>query len=167
MTLRKLGAMVLAAVLAAGLLPAGALAARNEKMDADQMDIPAIIEAKDAEGTVNVYHWWTAGGEKDAIESVVDGFSNTYPNIRAKSNAIPGGAGGAMVMKVKVLQDVYKRQIFICSGLHDPVAIETTYPTMQLFSELDIPFTKRMYPGNHMWHPWRQGLYHFLTNLLW
>lgn len=92
MTLRKLGAMVLAAVLAAGLLPAGALAARNEKMDADQMDIPAIIEAKDAEGTVNVYHWWTAGGEKDAIESVVDGFSNTYPNIRAKSNAIPGGA---------------------------------------------------------------------------
>ena len=31
MTLRKLGAMVLAAVLAAGLLPAGALAARNEK----------------------------------------------------------------------------------------------------------------------------------------
>ena len=65
MTLRKLGAMVLAAVLAAGLLPAGALAARNEKMDADQMDIPAIIEAKDAEGTVNVYHWWTAGGEKD------------------------------------------------------------------------------------------------------
>ena len=33
-------------------------------MDADQMDIPAIIEAKDAEGTVNVYHWWTAGGEK-------------------------------------------------------------------------------------------------------
>lgn len=77
-------------------------------MDADQMDIPAIIEAKDAEGTVNVYHWWTAGGEKDAIESVVDGFSNTYPNIRAKSNAIPGGAGGAMVMKVKVLQQAGK-----------------------------------------------------------
>lgn len=55
-----------------------------------------------------MYHWWTAGGEKDAIESVVDGFSNTYPNIRAKSNAIPGGAGGAMVMKVKVLQQAGK-----------------------------------------------------------
>lgn len=62
---------------------------------------------------------------------------------------------------------IREQTIFICSGLHDPVAIETTYPTMQLFSELDIPFTKRMYPGNHMWHPWRQGLYHFLTNLLW
>ena len=46
MTLRKLGAMVLAAVLAAGLLPAGALAARNEKMDADQMDIPRHYRGK-------------------------------------------------------------------------------------------------------------------------
>ena len=67
----------------------------------------------------------------------------------------------------ETLKLLFVWSIFICSGLHDPVAIETTYPTMQLFSELDIPFTKRMYPGNHMWHPWRQGLYHFLTNLLW
>ena len=56
------------------------------------------------------------------------------------------------------------RTLFICSGLHDPATIETTYPTMQLFSELDIPFTKRMY--HHMWHPWRQGLYHFLMDVL-
>lgn len=108
MVLKRFGVLALSAVLALGLLPTGALAARNEKMDADTMDIPAIIEAKDADGTVNVYHWWTAGGEKDAIESVVDGFSDSYPNIRARSNAIPGGAGGAMVMKVKVLQQAGK-----------------------------------------------------------
>ena len=101
MKLKKLGALALAGVLALGLLPTGALAAKNEKRNADEMDMPAIIQDTNAEGTVNVYHWWTAGGEKDAIESVVDGFSNTYPNVRAKSNAIPGGAGGAMVMKVR------------------------------------------------------------------
>ena len=108
MTLRRLAALALCGVMALSALPAGALAARREKMNADDMDIPAILEDTQAGGTVNVYHWWTAGGEKDAIESVVDGFKDVYGKIKAKSNAIPGGAGGAMVMKVKVLQQAGK-----------------------------------------------------------
>ena len=67
-----------------------------------EYDAAALIEDTAAEGSVNVYHWWTAGGEKDAIESVISGFQAAYPSSQAKSNAIPGGAGGAMVMKVKV-----------------------------------------------------------------
>lgn len=108
MKLRRLAALALCGVMALSALPAGALAARREKMNADDMDIPAILEDTQAGGTVNVYHWWTAGGEKDAIESVVDGFKDVYGKIKAKSNAIPGGAGGAMVMKVKVLQQAGK-----------------------------------------------------------
>lgn len=80
----------------------------DKKKNADDLDFAAILEDKAATGTVNVYHWWTAGGEKDAIESVVDGFKNAYESVKAKSNAIPGGAGGAMVMKVKVLQQAGK-----------------------------------------------------------
>ena len=108
MKLRRLAALALCGVMALSALPAGALAARREKMNADDMDLPAILEDTQAGGTVNVYHWWTAGGEKDAIESVVDGFKDVYGKIKAKSNAIPGGAGGAMVMKVKVLQQAGK-----------------------------------------------------------
>ena len=108
MKLKKMAARALALALALGTLPIGALAAKNEKKDAATMDTPAIIEDTGAKGTVNVYHWWTAGGEKDAIQSVVEGFSDSYNNIKAKSNAIPGGAGGAMVMKVKVLQQAGK-----------------------------------------------------------
>ena len=108
MKLRRLAALALCGVMALSALPAGALAARREKMNADDMDIPAILADTQAGGTVNVYHWWTAGGEKDAIESVVDGFKDVYGKIKAKSNAIPGGAGGAMVMKVKVLQQAGK-----------------------------------------------------------
>ena len=108
MKLKKLCALALAAALAVSAFPLSALAAKNEKKDADEMDIPAILEDVGEKGTVNVYHWWTAGGEKDAIESVVDGFKDTYGKIKAKSNAIPGGAGGAMVMKVKVLQQAGK-----------------------------------------------------------
>ena len=108
MKLKRLAAMTMAGMLAFAALPSGALAAKREKKDADTMDIPSILEDVDAKGTVNIYHWWTAGGEKDAIESVVDGFSDSYQRIKAKSNAIPGGAGGAMVMKVKVLQQTGK-----------------------------------------------------------
>ncbi len=81
---------------------------KNPKMNADEMDIKAIIEDKAAEGKANIYHWWTAGGEKDAIESIISGFGSVYSAINARSNAIPGGAGGAMVMKVKVLQQTGK-----------------------------------------------------------
>jgi glucose/mannose transport system substrate-binding protein len=98
-----MAALALALVLILSL-PMGAMAAKNEKRDAADMDIPAILSDTAAKGTASVYHWWTAGGEKDAIESVIDGFNDSYSGIKAKSNAIPGGAGGAMVMKVKVLQ---------------------------------------------------------------
>ena len=108
MKLKNIAAMALAGVMTLGMMPSGALAAKREKINADDLDIPAVLEDVDAKGTVNVYHWWTAGGEKDAVESVVKGFSDTYGKIKAKSNAIPGGAGGAMVMKVKVLQQAGK-----------------------------------------------------------
>ena len=100
--------VVLCTLLAAVLLPAGAMAGRNPKIDAADLDIASIIEDVSADGTANVYHWWTAGGEKQAIESIINGFTDIYTNIEAKSNAIPGGAGGAMVMKVKVLQQAGK-----------------------------------------------------------
>ena len=104
MKLRKLASLVLAGTLALTALPGTSLAAKREKLNAEDMDFPAILQTTDEKGTVNVYHWWTAGGEKDAIESVVKGFTDTYTKVKAKSNASPGGAGGAMVMKVKVLQ---------------------------------------------------------------
>ncbi len=108
MKLRKLGAFLMAGVLTLSALPMGAMAAKREKKNADEMDIPAILQDTDSKGTMSVYHWWTAGGEKDAVNSVVDNFKNYYGKIKAKSNPIPGGAGGAMVMKVKVLQQAGK-----------------------------------------------------------
>lgn len=105
--MKKLLILALIAVLAMSLTPA-ALAAKNPTVNADDLNFEAIIDDTDAAGTVNIYHWWTAGGEKDAIESVVSEFSGIYENIEAKSNPIPGGAGGAMVMKVKVLAQTGK-----------------------------------------------------------
>lgn len=102
MKMKKWIALLLSVILV--LSTASAFAAKNAKIDADDLDFEDIIEDTEVEGAANVYHWWTAGGEKDAIESVVDNFKEIYADIDAKPNAIPGGAGGAMVMKVKVLQ---------------------------------------------------------------
>ena len=108
MNLKKLTALALALILVLAALPTAALAAKNKKYNADDLDFEAIIEDDTAAGSMKVYHWWTAGGEKDAIESVVAQFGELYENIDADPNAIPGGAGGAMVMKVKVLQQTGK-----------------------------------------------------------
>ena len=108
MKLIKIGALLLTGVLAITSLTTSAFAAKREKRSADDIDFAAVLEDTSAKGTVNVYHWWTAGGEKDAIESVIDEFKGAYGKVKTKSNAIPGGAGGAMVMKVKVLQQAGK-----------------------------------------------------------
>ena len=108
MKLKKFGALLLTGVLAITSLTTSAFAAKREKRSADDIDFAAVLEDVSAKGTVNVYHWWTAGGEKDAIESVIDEFKGAYGKVKTKSNAIPGGSGGAMVMKVKVLQQAGK-----------------------------------------------------------
>lgn len=108
MKAKKIATMLLAGLLTVSMLPLNTFAAKQEKKSADDLDMAAIVEDTESKGTVNVYHWWTAGGEKDAIESVVENFSNVFTSTKAKSNAIPGGAGGAMVMKVKVLQQAGK-----------------------------------------------------------
>ena len=81
--------------------PLGSVAARNQKVES--LDTVAVLSDTAATGKFNIYHWWTAGGEKEALETIISSFKRMYPSIEPVSNAIPGGAGGAMVMKVKVL----------------------------------------------------------------
>lgn len=74
---------------AAGLLGAGGLAG-----------------AASAQGNnFEIIHWWTAGGEKDAISALIEGFEEEYPDVQVQNNPAPGGAGSALdtVIKNRVL----------------------------------------------------------------
>lgn len=51
---KRFCAMMLAGALALGACSTSVMAAKNEKMNADEMDIPAILEETDEKGTVNV-----------------------------------------------------------------------------------------------------------------
>ncbi|MEJ2251200.1 MAG: ABC transporter substrate-binding protein, partial [Candidatus Lokiarchaeota archaeon] len=52
---------------------------------------------------VEIYHWWTSGGEAAAINALVDEFSSQYPNTTVQQVQIAGGAGFEMRVKIKTL----------------------------------------------------------------
>ncbi|MFU8868835.1 ABC transporter substrate-binding protein [Natronococcus sp.] len=54
----------------------------------------------DGEGDLEVVHWWTAGGEEEAFEALVDGFESET-EYAVESNPAPGGAGAAIDAEVQ------------------------------------------------------------------
>jgi glucose/mannose transport system substrate-binding protein len=55
---------------------------------------PADVEEAAAEGgKLEVLHWWTSGGEADAMQSLFDAFSAAYPDVEIIDAAIAGGGG--------------------------------------------------------------------------
>ena len=107
MNLKKLAALALALILVLAL-PLGALA---DKIDADDLDFEEIIEDTEAEGLINVYHWWTAGGEKNAIESVV---MDTYLNLAVGACQFLVPPHRRMVFRPAYDDDLLRRSAFFC-----------------------------------------------------
>lgn len=57
--------------------------------------------------SLEIVHWWTAGGEKEALDALLEGFQSEYPDIDVENNPAPGGAGSALdtVIKNRVLNE--------------------------------------------------------------
>ena len=45
---------------------------------------------------LTVYHWWTAGGERQAMDVIFKHFNAANPDIKIVDNPIPGGGGIAL-----------------------------------------------------------------------
>src|SRR5690625_3096663 len=61
-------------------------------------DAPADNDAgsSDSDGgttTLDILSWWTAGGEAEALDAVVSGFTAEHSNIQIENSAVAGGAG--------------------------------------------------------------------------
>jgi len=46
-----------------------------------------------ATGEVEVFSWWTAGGEADGLAAMVEVFNEEYPDLTFVNSAVAGGAG--------------------------------------------------------------------------
>ena len=49
-----------------------------------------------SEASLEIVHWWTAGGEQEAYQSLLTGFQEAYPEVEVTDNPAPGGAGSAI-----------------------------------------------------------------------
>ncbi|WP_331232836.1 ABC transporter substrate-binding protein [Natronorarus salvus] len=70
--------------------------------DADDTDETAD-DANDAdvEEELEIVHWWTAGGEEDALDALLEGYREEYPEYGVENNPAPGGAGAAIDAEIQ------------------------------------------------------------------
>lgn len=50
---------------------------------------------------LEIYHWWTSGGEKAAIDALVEVFKSRYPDVGVIQSPVAGGAGYVMKAVLK------------------------------------------------------------------
>jgi len=53
--------------------------------------------------TFSIYDWWTAGGEAQAIATVLNMYHQAYPDVTIVQNPVAGGAGVNMQAVIKSL----------------------------------------------------------------
>ncbi|MFC4543598.1 ABC transporter substrate-binding protein [Halosolutus amylolyticus] len=89
---------VLQATGAAGIVAmAGCLGGDDGAESLDEL----LDEDPDEFEAVEIGHWWTAGGEEEAFNALVEGFENEYSDISVDPSPSPGGAGSALEADVR------------------------------------------------------------------
>jgi glucose/mannose transport system substrate-binding protein len=56
---------------------------------------------------LQIQHWWTGGDGSEAIQALLDGFKEKYPDVEVNENPVAGGAGENLqaVIKKRVLNN--------------------------------------------------------------
>ena len=67
--------------------------AEEEAAPAEEEAAPAEEEAAPAGDQVEVFSWWTGGGEAAGLEAMIGVFNAEYPDIEFINAAVAGGAG--------------------------------------------------------------------------
>ena len=95
-----LAMLLLTAVVltACGSAPAEPVAedTTSEEADVEEVDVEEVEEAEEAEAgdsEVEVFSWWTGGGEAAGLEAMIEVFNAEYPDIEFINAAVAGGAG--------------------------------------------------------------------------
>jgi len=96
------------------------------------------------ENKLTIYHWWTAGGERQAIDALYAVYKNDNPGVEIFDSPAAGGGGGIMRAAVKTMlmagQPPDTFQITYGPGM---VTSWSTYlePIDDLFTDFPIPET--------------------------
>ncbi len=91
-----LSVLVIAALALAACTPAEPEPVETEEPAATEpaaTEPPAATEAPAEGGQVEVFSWWTGGGEAAGLEAMIAVFAEQYPDIEFVNAAVAGGAG--------------------------------------------------------------------------
>ena len=90
------GALLLLSIVAILAMLVGACAPAQTG-SAPAADSGAAAEAGD--GQLEIFSWWTSGGEVEALQAIYDIFSEQYPNVTIDNAALASGQGQGGNMK--------------------------------------------------------------------
>jgi len=62
-----------------------------------------LLRPAPSANVVEIYHWWTSGGEAAAINALVDVFKAKYPDVAVIQSPVAGGAGYVFQAVIKPL----------------------------------------------------------------
>jgi len=85
--------MVVFALLSALVLSACAAPAAAPAAPADEEAAPAEADAGEGDGELEIFSWWTAGGEAEGLNAMYEVLSSQYPDLEIVNATVAGGAG--------------------------------------------------------------------------
>jgi glucose/mannose transport system substrate-binding protein len=90
---------------------------------------------------LEIFHWWTAPGEREAADAMFAAFKAAYPNIEVVENPVPGGGGTEhrVVLKARITAGIPPDTFQTLGGaeLKDYVDSGVLQPLDDLYTELD------------------------------
>jgi glucose/mannose transport system substrate-binding protein len=53
----------------------------------------SLVSAQDVSGDLEIFSWWTGGGEAAGLDALIARFGELYPNVNIVNSAVAGGSG--------------------------------------------------------------------------
>ena len=71
-----------------------------------KVEVPVVVTAtpEPKEKKLEIFHWWTAPGEREAADAMFAAMNAAYPDVAIVENPVPGGGGTEhrVVLKARI-----------------------------------------------------------------
>ena len=136
-------------------------------------EVVVTATAVPTEKKLEIFHWWTAPGEREAADAMFMALKDAYPDITVVENPVPGGGGTEhrIVLKARITAGIPPDTFQTLGGaeLKDYVDSGVLQPLDDLYTELDYankipkPLLNAVTIGGH---PYTVPLNMHLENIL-
>jgi len=103
--MRKKFLIAVALICACGVLVFGCKKKEEVQPPVQEQPAPTQPAQPTVSGDVTIFSWWTAGGEAEGLQALIDEFKKQYPSVNVINAAVAGGAGtnAKAVLKTRMM----------------------------------------------------------------